>query len=144
MKMLTTLRVTALAVLSLSLVSCAGGPSFDAASLPPIPEGKGRVFVYRTSGFGAAVRPDVKIDGKVVGKSMARGFFHSDQPPGEHEISIQTEWKHKNTISVTAGHPTYVQCKVTMGLMVGHVIPNQVSAETGAAEIKSCKQGGGQ
>ncbi len=138
-------QLHALIAVSVCLVSCASGPSFQeaTASLPPIPKGQGRVFVYRTSGLGAAVRPDVKIDGQVVGTSVARGFFHSDQPPGKHEVSIQTEWNHKNSVTVEAGKPAFVQCKMTLGLLVGHLIPNQVSPETGRAEIQECKQGGG-
>lgn len=138
-------RFQVLLALSMWLASCATGPSFHeaAASLPPIPKGKGRVFVYRPSGLGAAVRPDVKIDGQVVGTSVARGFFHTDQPSGTHEISIATEWKHKNSVTVEAGKPAFVQCTMTLGIMVGHLIPNQVSTETGRAEIQECKQGGG-
>lgn len=123
------------------LSSCASGPSYaDAQStLPSIPKGKGRVFVYRPSAFGAAVKPDVQIDQNVVGRSEGRGFFYSDLSTGSHEVSIKTEMAHKNTVTVQAGKPSFVKCSIMPGLLVGHVLPKQVDQATGSAEIQKCK-----
>ncbi len=130
-----------LAVASLGLISCASGPSYTEmkSKLPPIAKGQGRVFVYRPSFIGAAVKPAVMIDNKAVGTSEGQGFLYSDQTPGSHEISITTEWKHKNNFTVQAGQPSFVECTVTMGAFVGHIIPNQVTNATGEARIQSCK-----
>ncbi len=131
----------ALAAMSLGLVSCASGPTYAEikSKLPPIAKGEGRVFVYRPATVGFGVKPSVKIDDRKVGTSEGRGFFYTDQKAGSHEISITTEWKHKNTVSVVAGQPCYVECMITPGLFVGHLIPNQVDAATGEANIESCK-----
>ena len=124
-----------------AVTSCASGPTYAEIKhkLPPIPSGQGRVFVYRTTTFGMAIKPDVKIDNKVAGTSAARGFLYSDQPPGSHEVSITTEWKHKNTVDVAAGRTSFVSSTVTPGLLTAHVIPNPVDAATGEAEIQNCK-----
>jgi hypothetical protein len=126
---------------ALGLVSCASGPSYAEAlkSLPPIPKDKGRVFVYRNTALGAAVRPKVRIDDQPVGTSVAQGFLYSDQKPGQHSISLVTEWKHKETFTVTAGQPTFVRTHVTIGAFVGHVIPTPVSKAEGESEIQNCK-----
>ena len=130
-----------LAVASFSLVSCASGPTYAEmkSKLPPIEKGHGRVFVYRPSFFGAAVKPSVKIDNQPVGTSEGQGFLYSDQTPGTHEVSVTTEWKHKTPVTVTSGQPSYVRCSMMIGLLVGHVMPKQVSAETGEAEMQTCK-----
>lgn len=122
------------------MASCANGPGYDEvkATLPPIPKGHGRVFVYRTSSIGMAVKPDVKIDDQVVGTSEARGFFYSDQKAGNHKISITTEWKHESPLVVKAGEPAYVACEMRMGVLVGQVKPLQVTRETGESDIQSC------
>ena len=132
-----------LAAATLGLVSCASGPTYAEmkSKLPPITKGEGRVFVYRPSFVGAAVKPAVMIDNKSVGTSEGQGFLYSDQKPGTHEISITTEWKHKNTFSVQEGKPSFVDCTVTMGAFVGHIIPNQVTTAVGEAQIQSCKMG---
>jgi Protein of unknown function (DUF2846) len=107
--------------------------------LPPVAKGKGRVFVYRPTVFGFAIKPSVRIDEKVVGTSEGKGFFYSDQTAGKHEISIVTEYNHKNTINVAAGKSNFVKCHVTPGGLVAHVIPNQVGATEGESGIQSCK-----
>ena len=128
------------------LVSCAGGPTYAEmkSTLPPLAKGEGRVFVYRPATVGFGVKPSVKIDDKTVGTSEGRGFFYTDQVAGSHQISITTEWKHKNTLDVVAGQPCFVECKMTPGLLVGHIIPNQVDTATGEANIQECKMGSGQ
>ena len=127
----------------LFLSSCASGPSYAEiqSTLPSIPKGKGRVFVYRPTAFGAAVKPDVMIDQNIVGKSVGRGFFYTDQPTGSHEISIKTEMTHKNTVTVQSGKPSFVKCSVMPGLLVAHVLPKQVDQATGNSEIQKCKLG---
>jgi len=126
---------------ALGLVSCASGPTYAEVSktLPPIPKGQGRVFVYRTSSIGMAVKPSIKIDGQAVGTSTAHGFSYSDHSPGAHEVSLMTEWKHKDTVNVTAGQPSFVRTHVTMGAFVGHVIPTHVDRAEGESEIQKCK-----
>lgn len=130
-----------LAAATLGLVSCASGPSYAEAlkTMPPIPKGKGRVFVYRDTSFGAAIRPKIRIDEQPVGTSVAKGFSYSDQTPGPHVVSLVTEWKHKDTVAVTAGQPSFVRTHVTMGAFVGHVIPTAVSSAEAESEIQNCK-----
>ena len=125
----------------LFLSSCASGPSYAEiqSTLPSIPKGKGRVFVYRPTAFGAAIKPNVMIDQNVVGKSVGRGFFYTDQPTGSHVISVKTEMTHKNTVTVQSGKPSFVKCSITPGLLVAHVLPNQVDQATGNSEIQNCK-----
>ena len=131
----------AIIITSAIFTSCASGPSYAEAlkTMPPIPEGKGRVFVYRNTAFGAAVRPKVRINDQPVGTSVARGFLYSDQKPGQHIVSLVTEWKHQDTVDVTAGQPSFVRTHVTMGAFVGHVIPTAVDRAEGESEIQSCK-----
>ena len=130
-----------LASLTLGLVSCAGGPTYAEVKgkLSPIAKNQGRVFVYRPSGMGFAIKPKVKIDNKEVGQSVGQGFFYTDQAPGTHEISLATEWKHKNTLNVQAGKPSFVHCKVVPGVLVGHIIPNQVDQAEAEPELNECK-----
>ncbi len=130
-----------LAASTLGLVSCAGGKTYAElkGTLPPIPKNQGRVFVYRPSSLGFGIKPMVKIDNKEVGQSVGQGFFYSDQAPGSHEISLATEWKHKNTLQVQAGKPSFVHCKVVPGVLVGHIIPNQVDQAEAEPALNECK-----
>jgi hypothetical protein len=136
-----TMTASFLGAAAFGLVSCASGPSYEEAlkTMPPIPKGKGRVFVYRDTALGAAVRPKIRIDGQPIGTSVAQGFSYSDQAPGQHEVSLITEWKHKDMVSVSAGQPSFVRTHVTFGALVGHVIPTAVSKAEAENEIQNCK-----
>lgn len=126
---------------TLGVISCASGPGYADAikTLPPIPKDKGRVFIYRDTSLGAAIRPKIRIDDQPIGTSVAKGFSYSDQAPGQHVVSLVTEWKHKDTVTVTAGQPSFVRTHVTIGAFVGHVIPTAVSKEEAQSEIQNCK-----
>jgi hypothetical protein len=75
------------------LSGCATGPKYTevASSFDALEPGKGRIFIYRPSSFGAAVQPDVRLNGEVVGKAKPLGFFFVDRAPGEYEIVTSTE-----------------------------------------------------
>lgn len=130
-----------LAITASGLVSCAGGPSYAETekSLPKVAPGKGRVFVYRPSSLGFGIRPKVKIDDQVVGTSEGKGFLYSDQTPGTHTVSTSTEWKHKTSVNVVAGQPSFVRCSVRPGVIAAHIIPKVVDRATGQREIQTCK-----
>ncbi len=126
---------------ALALASCASGPSYAEAlkTMPPIPKGKGRVFVYRDTTLGAAIRPKIRIDDQPIGTSVAKGFSYSDQTPGPHVVSLVTEWKHKDTVTVAAGQPSFVRTHVTFGAIVGHVIPTAMTKSEAESGISNCK-----
>lgn len=136
-----TLVLSALLAGSLGFVSCASGPTYAEAksTLPAVAKGHSRVFIYRPTSLGAAVKPSVKINGTAVGTSEGQGFIYSDQKPGQHVVSMSTEWTHKATITVKPNEDAFVRSKVRLGLVVGHIVPEQVDKATGEQEIQDCK-----
>lgn len=110
----------------LLLAGCAAsGPKFSQVkeAIPPVPEGKARVYFYRhDSSFGGAVTSDVRMGNDVVGRSVRGSFFFVDRDPGTHDVRTRTEWEHKYPLTVASGQTRYVRSKVTMGLFVGHVV----------------------
>jgi len=53
--------------------------------IPPVGQDLGRVFFYRTSILGAAIQPDVKLNGEKVGSAKPKGFFYVDRPAGAYK-----------------------------------------------------------
>lgn len=126
------------------LASCAGGPTYaeQKNNLPPIPANKGRVFVYRPQPFaaaGAAIRPQVRIDGQSVGTSKSGGFLYSDQSPGVRTVSLTTETTKQTSVEIQSGKPSFVECSLEMGVLVGRIKPIQVTTATGEANIQNCR-----
>jgi hypothetical protein len=128
-------------VIGLLMMSCAtSGPKYSemADSTPPLSGENGRVYIYRTSAFGAAIQPAVELDGKVVGKAVPMGFFHVDCVPGIHRIATSTEVERELTFHIDEGQTRYVRLNVSMGFFVGHVYPDLIEQEKAVSEIGDC------
>jgi len=125
----------------LFMVGCASGPSYMeyAATIPPIADGSGRVYVYRTATVGAAVQPGVKIGDEVVGKAVPKGFFYVDLPAGDYVISASTEAKRSLSFGLEASEEKYVRLEVKMGVFSGHIKPVLVEPSVGEEDITKTK-----
>jgi hypothetical protein len=133
---------------ALVLAGCAAsGPKFaqQEASTPKMGADKGRIYFYRTdSMMGGAIRPQVMLDGATVGKSQPGGYFYVDAAPGSHEAVTSTEATNKVSFALDKGEVKYVRTKVSMGLMVGHVVPELVGADEAQKELATLSYTGGE
>lgn len=143
-------KIAFILIVTLFLGGCtAKGPSFSelAPSINELPSNAGRIYLYRTTIFGAAYQPEVKINNEVVGKSIARGFFYVDKEPGNYEIMTSYEVDGKLSLVLEEGQTRYVRFGASMiGLnyIIIHVHPELVSSEVGHEEIQNCKYTGDQ
>lgn len=116
-------RWGALLALVLALAGCAAsGPKYAEveASMPSLRAGQGRIVFFRTSGAGPAVRPDIRLNGEVVGTSEPGSFFFVDRPAGRYTASARTEVESSVEVLVRDGEVSYVESSITLGLFVGH------------------------
>ena len=127
-----------------ALSGCASGPAYEeyAAQMQAVGDGNGRIYMYRPSSLGAAVKPAVRVNGDEVGTATAKGFFYVDLPPGDYNISASTEAKRSLDVTLDAGEEMYVHLEIKMGAFVGHVKPVLVEASVGSDEIKGTKYSG--
>lgn len=134
------MKLIRLAILSLAIVltGCASGVKHKdmAASIPAVKADQGRVYFFRSASmFGAAIQPNIMLDGKVVGESKPGGFFYIDTAAGNHEVSTSTEVEKKLTFTLDKGEVKYVKTSPSLGLMVGRVIPELVSPREAEKEL---------
>jgi hypothetical protein len=137
MKMQSLFRFAALVMVAF-LTACASGPKHAevASSIPGIKPDQGRVYLYRSNSMmGAAIQPNITINGKVMGESKPGGFFFVDLPAGPVEVATSTEVEKKLTFTLDAGQTRYVKTSIGFGLMVGRVYPELVDNAVGAKEI---------
>ncbi len=99
----------------------------------------GRIYIYRTTVLGAAIQPDVKVNGEVVGSAVPNGFFYVDRSSGTYEIMTSTEVDRKLTLTLDKGEARFVRLNISMGFFVGHVYPELVEPLTGEKEIEDCR-----
>ena len=86
------LRSVAVAFL-LALAACTGpsGTPFSevAASVPPIPPDRGRIYFYRDyEPYESLSRPPLFLNGEPAGASIPGGVFYRDVAPGTYEIKV--------------------------------------------------------
>jgi Protein of unknown function (DUF2846) len=136
-----------LLVLAAAVVtSCASGPKFTelkpdmAANSPEM----GRIFFYRTTAFGALLKPDVLLNGEKVGEATAQGFFYVDRPAGDFTAATSTEVTRKVSFTLDKGQARFIRFKVSMGFFAGHVYGELVDEAEAKEEIKDCKYTGDQ
>lgn len=121
------------------LAACASGPKYKEASqgLPAPSAGTERIWFYRTAVLGAAVQPEVKLNGRVVGTAVPNGCFYSDVAPGDYTVTTATELEKKLTFTLEQGQPRYVRLDISMGLFVGHVYGVLVDESKAKEELES-------
>ena len=142
--MIKGFRLFACCIVALTLSACASGVKFTEMnpSTAPKDQDTGRIFFYRTTVLGAALQPDIRLNGTTVGEAIAQGFFYVDRPPGNYEVATSTEVDRKVTFVLDKGQTRFVRFSVSMGFFVGHVYGELVDSAEGLEEIKECKYTG--
>jgi hypothetical protein len=68
---------------------CAQAPSIASASVPPIPAGQARVWIYREFIPSESLNmPEVRMNGVYAGYSQLGGAFYRDVLPGQYLITV--------------------------------------------------------
>ncbi len=140
--MKTLSKLFFISLLALLIGGCAtSGPKFTefAPNMSTMAPDTGRIYIYRPSSFGAAVRPDVKLNGEVIGEAVSWGFFYVDRKPGNYEILTSTEVDRKLSLTLDKGQSRYVRLNISIGFFVGHVYPELVDNDVGEKEIQDCR-----
>ncbi len=107
--MKTMFKSFAIVLVTVYLVGCATGPKFSeiSPSLTETMPNKGRIYIYRTAILGAAVQPEVKLNGEgdwegcsewvFLCRSRARRLQDNDHN-GSGQTSIPHLGKRSNSV----------------------------------------------
>jgi hypothetical protein len=122
----------------LLLSGCATGAKYAEvkSTIPSLAPSEGRIYFYRPSALGAAVQPDIKLNGQKVGTAKPHGFYFVDRAPGNYEVSAATETEKKLTFTLAAGQERFVRLKIQIGLLVGRIVPELVDRTEAEGELK--------
>ncbi len=134
-----TVRFLSLVALFLA-TACASGPDFSKieSTLPTLTDKTGRIYFFRdASPFGAALQPGIHLNGKLVGQSVPGGVFFEDVPPGNYEVTTETEVEKKLTFSIGARQERFVETTVGFGILVGRIYPSLVDPKDGRERIRT-------
>ena len=104
------------------------------------PQDKASLYIYRNSFAGQALKKTVSIDGKIIGETANKTYFHSLIAPGVHTLSTESEFS-DNAITLDAkpGETYFVRQMIKMGVFAGgaklEVVPQSEGRE-GVLESK--------
>ena len=101
--------------------------------------GRRRTFAVSTALLGAAVQPEVRLNGEKVGKAVPNGFFYVDRPAGNYQVVTETEVEKKLTFTLDAGQARYVRLNISMGFWVGRVYGELIDEAEAKSEIASTR-----
>lgn len=99
-----------------------------------------RVYFDWNESFGAAIRIDIILDGRVIGKTAANTYLAVDVPPGTHHLRCSGESDSVLDFGAKAGEAVYVWQEMKMGLMSARCSLSKVDRETGRAAVNTCKR----
>jgi hypothetical protein len=132
-------RAVLSAVLLVLLPSgCATGSKYAEViwTIPTLTPSQGRIYFYRPSAFGAAVQPDIKLNGHKVGTAKPHGFYFVDGAPGDYEVAATTETTKKLTFTLEPSQERYVRLKIQPGVFVGRIVPELVDKAEAEEELE--------
>ena len=129
---------------TMALVGCASVPMGDATQDVAFKTftakpGVAGIYVYRNENFGAALRMDVEIDGREIGKSAAKTYFYKEVAPGKHTITSRSENADTIEINAVAGKLYYIWQEVKMGMWTGRSQLHQTDERNGRAGVMESK-----
>jgi hypothetical protein len=129
------------ATIAALLAGCATSgmrPSELKSSMAPLKPDEGRIFFYRAaSPIGAAVQPEIKLNGVAVGTSKPGGFFYVDRPAGSYEAHAATEVDRMVSFALTPGETKYIRTSPSFGVLIGRVNFELMNASEAQAEMAS-------
>lgn len=126
----------AVSLLALSLVGCASVPLGDAKQDAALKSFVGKpgvsgVYIYRNESIGGAVRMEVDVDGKPLGKTAAKTYFYTELAPGKHTVTSKAENDDTLQFETAAGKLYYVWQEVKMGVLYARTKLHLVAEDEG-------------
>ncbi len=108
------LLLAAAALAAFTAGGCAHGPSVASATIPPIPPGKARIWIYRNFDPSESLNvARVSINGAFAGYAEpGGGAFYRDLPPGRYHVAVGSygiDTDQSSNVELAAGQEAYVR-----------------------------------
>ena len=101
--------------------------------------GLSNIYVYRNESFGAAIKMDVELDGKLIGQTVAKSYFALEVSHGKHTLISKAENDSVLDVNAEGGKNNFVWQEVKFGLIIARNKLQIVDEATGKAGIAESK-----
>lgn len=118
---------------------CASSPVTEVPEpgLHQIPDGHGRIFVYRLNGDADGISSAVRVAGDPIGRAIPGSYFYVDLPVGQHEIAAARNSKQTVVVDVAAGTEYFLRVDIWLNATRWMLTPVPVPEETARAQMNS-------
>jgi hypothetical protein len=110
----------------------------EAKTFATLPE-KASLYIYRDEVFGAAIPMTVLLNGRNLGQTASKTYFHLNLLPGTYEIDSAAENTAHLSLELEANKNYFVWQEVKMGLWMARSALHQVEEEKGRAGVLESK-----
>jgi Protein of unknown function (DUF2846) len=104
---------TAAGILLLATGGCARLPVTAAVTIPSIPAGEARIWVYRDyEPYAGKGLPAVAANGSYIGASQLGGAFYRDVAPGRYHVTVEswgTDFNQSANVALEPGQTAYIK-----------------------------------
>ena len=135
--------VLGMAVVAALLGGCASVPMAslekdEQAKAFKVKPGTSNIYLYRNESFGGAVKMDVELDGKPMGKTAERTFFQFAVSPGRHTLLSRAENDSQLELITLEGRNYFVWQEVKAGVWFARNKLQLVDEPTGIVGVREC------
>ncbi|MCG9697618.1 DUF2846 domain-containing protein [Shewanella sp. Isolate11] len=146
------LKILASALMISILSGCASVPLEDSKTSNKAKEfkvptnDKSGLYIYRSGGFGGALKKDIWVDGECIGESAPNVFFYVELlGDKDYKVSTESEFSPNDLIvQIESGKNYFVRQYMKFGAFVGGAGLELIDEEKGKKEVsklKMAKQG---
>ncbi|MDI3326739.1 DUF2846 domain-containing protein [Pontibacterium granulatum] len=135
---------TACFIVTALISGCASVPmaSLDkdvsAKSFSP-PAGRASLYIYRNEVLGSAIPMTVLINGKNLGQTASKTYFHLDLLPGTYEVDSVAENTSNIKILLKERRNYFIWQEVKMGAWMARSLLQEVDEDTGREGVLESK-----
>ncbi|MBR9867150.1 MAG: DUF2846 domain-containing protein [Oceanospirillales bacterium] len=133
-----------LALIALLVTGCASvpmeAPVKDTESKQFVPDpDKASLYIYRNEILGAAIPMSVFINGKNLGQTASKTYFHLSLIPGQYDIDSTAENNCSLSLSVEPNQNYFVWQEIKMGMWMARCALHEVSQQEGRDGVTESK-----
>lgn len=127
----------------LVLSGCASVPMADrqedaaAKAFAPAP-GMAGLYIYRNEYRGGAIKMQVTVDGKILGKTVAYSYLYTELAPGKHVITADGGNTDQLKVEAIAGQNIFVHQAIKAGFSAAGSSMRIVDSQEGQAGVMEC------
>ena len=133
-----------LALITLLVTGCASVPmealvkDTESKQFVPDPD-KASLYIYRNEVLGAAIPMSVFINGKNLGQTASKTYFHLSLIPGQYDIDSTAENNCSLSLSVEPNQNYFVWQEIKMGMWMARCALHEVSQQEGRDGVTESK-----